>query len=56
MCELQTENVFKLLQEIWLVNGRFPAILPADIRNTSSHENYKSILKTHLFKVTFTDR
>jgi len=28
----------------------------ADIRNTASVENFKSVLKTHLFKVTFTDK
>ena len=30
--------------------------LPADVRNASSLENLKSILKTHLFKVAFTDK
>ena len=30
--------------------------LLADIRNASSLENYKSILKTSVFKVTFTDK
>jgi len=30
--------------------------LPADIRNASSLENYKFVLKTHLFKVAFTDK
>ena len=30
--------------------------LPANIRNASSLENFKSLLKTHLFKVAFTDR
>ena len=29
--------------------------LPANIRNVSSLENVKSLLKTHLFKVVFTD-
>ena len=30
--------------------------LPANIRNSSSLGNFKSLLKTHLFKVTFTDK
>jgi len=30
--------------------------LPADIRNASSPENFKSVLKTHMFKVAFTDK
>ena len=30
--------------------------LPADIRNVSSFENFKSILKTRLFNVAFTDK
>ena len=30
--------------------------LPADIRNASFLENFKFDLKTHLFKVTFTDK
>jgi len=30
--------------------------LPADIRNAPSLENFKSILKTHLFKVAFTEK
>ena len=30
--------------------------LPADIRNASSLENLKSVLKTHLFKVAFIDK
>ena len=30
--------------------------LPADIRNASSLENFKSVLKTHLFKVAITDK
>ena len=30
--------------------------LPADIRNASSLEQYKHILKTHLFKVAFTGK
>ena len=30
--------------------------LPADIRNSSSPKNFKSVLKTHLFKVAFTDK
>ena len=30
--------------------------LPPDIRNVSSLENFKSLLKTHLFNVTFTDK
>ena len=29
---------------------------PADIRNALSLENFKSLLKTHLFKVAFTDK
>ena len=29
--------------------------LPADIRNTSSLENFKSLLNSHLFKVAFTE-
>ena len=28
----------------------------ADIRNVSSLENFKSLLKTYLFKVAFTDK
>ena len=30
--------------------------LPANIRNASSLGNFKSLLKTHLFKVAFTDK
>ena len=30
--------------------------LRADIRNASSLENFKSLLKAHLFKVAFTDK
>jgi len=30
--------------------------LPADIRNASSLENFKSVLKTHMFRVAFTDK
>jgi len=30
--------------------------LPAYIRNALSLENFKSLLKTHLFKVAFTDK
>ena len=30
--------------------------LPADIRNALSFENFKSVLKTHLFKITFTGK
>ena len=30
--------------------------LPANIRNASPLENFKSLLKTHLFKVAFTDK
>ena len=30
--------------------------LLANIRNASSLENFKSLLKTHLFKVAFTDK
>ena len=30
--------------------------LPADIRNASSLEKIKSVLKTHLFKVAFTNK
>jgi len=30
--------------------------LPADIRNVSSLEKFKSFLKTHIFKVAFTDK
>ena len=30
--------------------------LSADIRNASSLENFKSVLKTHLFRVAFTDK
>ena len=30
--------------------------LPANIRNASSLGNFKSLLKTHLFNVTFTDK
>jgi hypothetical protein len=30
--------------------------LPANIRKASSLENFKSRLKTHLFKVSFTDK
>ena len=30
--------------------------LPADIRNGSSLEIFQSVLKTHLFKVAFTDK
>ena len=30
--------------------------LPANIRNASSLENIKSLLKTNLFKVAFTDK
>ena len=30
--------------------------LTANIRNGSSLENFKSLLKTHLFKVAFTDK
>ena len=30
--------------------------LPANIRNASSLGNFSSLLKTHLFKVAFTDK
>jgi len=30
--------------------------LPADFGNALSFENFKSVLKTHLFKVAFTDK
>ena len=30
--------------------------LPADIRNAPSLENFKSLRKTHLYKIVFTDK
>ena len=29
---------------------------PEDIKNASTFENFKSVIKTHLFKVAFTDK
>ena len=63
---LVTDNVFlygcAMLPTLWdrtesvVIRCNLWNKLPANIRNASSLGNFKSLLKTHLFKVVFTDK